>query len=157
MPGYSAKRRPFARKLPRADKVALGRTYAAETPLSIRRARIETTPALEAHVRKHIGFKLGKFAPRIERVTVRFKDVNGPRGGVDTLCRIKVVISRLASVVVEELASGPREAFDLVIIGGGPGGYVAAIRAAQLGMHTACARLRMTFAAASRILFDTPM
>ncbi|MFN8971799.1 MAG: FAD-dependent oxidoreductase, partial [Alphaproteobacteria bacterium] len=29
------------------------------------------------------------------------------------------------------------EQFDLVIIGGGPGGYVAAIRAAQLGMKTA--------------------
>ena len=29
-------------------------------------------------------------------------------------------------------------AFDLVVIGGGPGGYVAAIRAAQLGMSVAC-------------------
>ena len=29
------------------------------------------------------------------------------------------------------------EQFDLVIIGGGPGGYVAAIRAAQLGIKTA--------------------
>jgi dihydrolipoamide dehydrogenase len=29
------------------------------------------------------------------------------------------------------------DAFDLVVIGGGPGGYVAAIRAAQLGMKTA--------------------
>jgi dihydrolipoamide dehydrogenase len=28
--------------------------------------------------------------------------------------------------------------YDLVVIGGGPGGYVAAIRAAQLGMTTAC-------------------
>src|SRR3546814_2423238 len=28
--------------------------------------------------------------------------------------------------------------YDLVVIGGGPGGYVAAIRAAQLGMQTAC-------------------
>ncbi|MFN7429649.1 MAG: FAD-dependent oxidoreductase, partial [bacterium] len=27
--------------------------------------------------------------------------------------------------------------FDLVVIGGGPGGYVAAIRAAQLGFKTA--------------------
>src|SRR6202790_842754 len=27
--------------------------------------------------------------------------------------------------------------FDLVVIGGGPGGYVAAIRAAQLGLKTA--------------------
>jgi dihydrolipoamide dehydrogenase len=30
------------------------------------------------------------------------------------------------------------EDFDLVVIGSGPGGYVAAIRAAQLGMKTAC-------------------
>ena len=28
--------------------------------------------------------------------------------------------------------------FDLIIIGSGPGGYVAAIRAAQLGMKVAC-------------------
>ncbi len=30
------------------------------------------------------------------------------------------------------------DAFDLVVIGSGPGGYVAAIRAAQLGLRTAC-------------------
>ena len=28
--------------------------------------------------------------------------------------------------------------FDLVVIGAGPGGYVAAIRAAQLGLKVAC-------------------
>nr|WP_202899351.1 FAD-dependent oxidoreductase [Kordiimonas gwangyangensis] len=30
------------------------------------------------------------------------------------------------------------ESFDLVVIGGGPGGYVAAIRGAQMGMKVAC-------------------
>lgn len=34
--------------------------------------------------------------------------------------------------------------FDLVVIGGGPGGYVAAIRAAQLGMKVACVEKRGT-------------
>lgn len=34
--------------------------------------------------------------------------------------------------------------YDLVVIGGGPGGYVAAIRAAQLGMVTACVEGRGT-------------
>jgi dihydrolipoamide dehydrogenase len=31
----------------------------------------------------------------------------------------------------------PREAYDVLVIGAGPGGYTAAIRAAQLGLSTA--------------------
>src|SRR6201995_5543390 len=34
--------------------------------------------------------------------------------------------------------------FDVLVIGAGPGGYVAAIRAAQLGLTTACAESRET-------------
>ncbi len=34
--------------------------------------------------------------------------------------------------------------YDAVVIGGGPGGYVAAIRAAQLGLKTACVEKRRT-------------
>src|ERR1051326_4986891 len=34
------------------------------------------------------------------------------------------------------------ETYDVVVIGGGPGGYVAAIRAAQLGMKVACVEKR---------------
>jgi dihydrolipoamide dehydrogenase len=32
----------------------------------------------------------------------------------------------------------PENDFDVLIIGGGPGGYVAAIRGAQLGLNVAC-------------------
>ncbi len=28
--------------------------------------------------------------------------------------------------------------FDVIVIGGGPGGYIAAIRAAQIGISAAC-------------------
>ena len=34
--------------------------------------------------------------------------------------------------------------FDLIVIGAGPGGYVAAIRAAQLGLKVACVDKRTT-------------
>jgi dihydrolipoamide dehydrogenase len=36
------------------------------------------------------------------------------------------------------------EAFDVIVIGAGPGGYVCAIRAAQLGMKVACVEMRET-------------
>jgi dihydrolipoamide dehydrogenase len=36
------------------------------------------------------------------------------------------------------------ENFDVIVIGGGPGGYVCAIRAAQLGLKTACVEMRET-------------
>src|SRR5687767_13551467 len=40
--------------------------------------------------------------------------------------------------------SNASNAADVVIIGGGPGGYVAAIRAAQLGLSTVCVELGKT-------------
>merc|ERR1719408_1224571 len=36
------------------------------------------------------------------------------------------------------------EKYDVVVVGGGPGGYVAAIKAAQLGLKTACIESRGT-------------
>ena len=36
------------------------------------------------------------------------------------------------------------DSYDVIIIGGGPGGYVCAIRAAQLGLRTACVERRAT-------------
>ena len=35
--------------------------------------------------------------------------------------------------------------YDLIVIGGGPGGYVASIRAAQLGLKVLCIEKRKTF------------
>ena len=36
------------------------------------------------------------------------------------------------------------EQFDLIVIGSGPGGYVCAIRAAQLGLKVCCVEKRQT-------------
>src|SRR5215210_6507585 len=41
------------------------------------------------------------------------------------------------------MSSSPTPA-DVVVIGGGPGGYVAAIRAAQLGLQTVCVEMERT-------------
>ena len=45
--------------------------------------------------------------------------------------------------------------FDLIVIGAGPGGYVAAIRAAQLGLKTACIDKRGTWGGTC-LLYTSP-
>ena len=49
-----------------------------------------------------------------------------------------------------------KDSYDLVIIGGGPGGYEAAIRAGQLGMSVACIEKRINKGepALGRYLFE---
>src|SRR6478672_7092445 len=41
-------------------------------------------------------------------------------------------------------SSSPATPADVVVIGGGPGGYVAALRAAQLGLNTVCVEFDKT-------------
>lgn len=60
-------------------------------------------------IQNQLASRLEHATGLIERVTVRFVDVNGPRGGVDTVCRIKVVMSGRPSIVVEKRA----HAYDL--------------------------------------------
>lgn len=58
--------------------------------------------ATREHVRRRLQFAIGRFAPRLSRVTVRVDDVNGPRGGVDKICRITVALPTATAVVVED-------------------------------------------------------
>jgi len=66
-------------------------------------------------ITQKLGAKLSKFASSIERVSVRLADVNGPRGGVDQRCRIKVVLSGLPSVVVEGRDASIETAIDTAV------------------------------------------
>ena len=60
--------------------------------------------AFQARIRGLLERGLAKHASFIERVTVRFSDVNGPRGGVDTVSSVKVVLRSLPTVVTEDRA-----------------------------------------------------
>lgn len=98
------KRSPLADHVPRPVKRTAGRAPAPLTPANIRVTGVRLDDDNRAYIRRRLGEKLGKYARFIERVTVRVRDINGPRGGVDILCSIKVVLSGFPSVVVEHQA-----------------------------------------------------
>ena len=101
----AGKRAPLPGQVPRPVKRIAGRTAAPLTPANIRVAGVRLDDDDRVYIRRRLGEKLGKYASSIERVTVRVRDINGPRGGVDLSCRIKVVLSGLPSVVVEHQAA----------------------------------------------------
>ncbi len=68
-------------------------------------------------IRTKVRTRFAKFSAAIERISVRVEDVNGPRGGVDQLCRIKVVLSRFPSVVLERRGTTLEESVDGAIDG----------------------------------------
>jgi hypothetical protein len=85
---------------PTHAKRAIGDVDAALASPHVRVLGVELDDDDEWYIRRKLGTKLAKFATSIERVSVRLCDVNGPRGGVDQVCLIKVVICGLPSVVV---------------------------------------------------------
>jgi CBS domain-containing protein len=95
----NARRAPFPKAVPKASKREPSGEF-PQVPAHIRATEGDLSPDDRAYIRRKLGRRLAKFAGAIERVSVRTEDVNGPRGGIDRVCRIKVVLSGLPSVVV---------------------------------------------------------
>ena len=108
----AAPRAPLPAWIPRPVKRESGRTDPSLTPAHVRMIGVDLADDQQAYVRRKLGMKLGKFATSIERISVRVTDMNGPRGGVDQVCNVKVVLSGLPSVVIERRHAALHAAID---------------------------------------------
>lgn len=106
------RRDPFTPQVPRDAKRAMGPTTATETPLHVRALGPSIDDELRAYVHQRVGFRLGKFALAITRVSVRFEKLSGDRATPTWECRIKVVLRSGADVVLAATAQESRAAFD---------------------------------------------
>lgn len=67
---------------------------------------VPTNNELRSDVERRLMFALGRFSGSLGRITVHLIDENGPRGGVDKLCRIVVgMTGRGPSRLVVEAAA----------------------------------------------------
>jgi ribosome-associated translation inhibitor RaiA len=107
----------FTDRVPKALKREAGRTDSRQVPANIRVFGVNLDPNDRAYIRRKLGEKLGKHAASIERVTVRVEDVNADRGGIDQVCRIKVVLSGLPSAIVEARAASLIDAINGALTG----------------------------------------
>src|SRR6185312_9401027 len=75
--------------------------------LEIRGVKYELDDELKGHIERRLRLALGRFAARIQRLTVRLTDVNGPRKGIDKRCRIAVALVPRGVVMIEGWGDDP--------------------------------------------------
>ena len=75
--------------------------------LEMRGVNYELGDGLRDFIERRLRLTLGRFAARIDRLTVRLSDVNGPRGGVDKRCRIAIALVPRGMVMVEGAGDDP--------------------------------------------------
>lgn len=72
--------------------------------IELHSSRIEVSNTIREYVERRLGFALGRFSDVVQQVVVALEDINGPRGGVDQLCRIRVQLSGQKAPVIAEVA-----------------------------------------------------
>ena len=70
--------------------------------VDIRTNGLELTDALRDHTERRLAFALDRSHHHVRGVIVRLTDINGPRGGIDKRCQIRIPLPRRGGVVIEE-------------------------------------------------------
>jgi len=58
--------------------------------IEIRGIPADATDGLESYAERRLRFALSRFSPRVGLVVARLEDANGPRGGVDKQCQVRI-------------------------------------------------------------------
>ncbi len=62
-----------------------------------------------------VRFALRRLSLRVPRAEIQMSDINGPRGGVDKRCQVKLKTEGAGSLVVASVASDWRTALDIAL------------------------------------------
>lgn len=70
--------------------------------VDIKTSGIDLTDGLREHTKRRLEFALDRAHHDVSNVTVRLSDINGPRGGFDKRCQIRIPLPHHRGVVIEE-------------------------------------------------------
>ena len=82
--------------------------------LELYSSRIAVSESTQTYVERRLSFALGRFADMIHGIVVRLEDSNGPRGGIDKLCNMRVqLIGQKNPLIAEVVDLEIRAAVDM--------------------------------------------
>jgi putative sigma-54 modulation protein len=73
--------------------------------LMIRTRQLVLTPEMHIQIRRTIGLAFARISPWIRAVDVTLTDINGPKGGADKQCRLRIRGHGTMMIVVEHVGA----------------------------------------------------
>ena len=83
--------------------------------IDIHSSKFALTESLRSHIERRVQFALSWAYHRLPHIQLRLDDVNGPKGGVDKVCRIQIPVAGGKPVVIEEIQADMVTAIDRAI------------------------------------------
>jgi putative sigma-54 modulation protein len=83
--------------------------------IEIYSSKLELPDDVHAHIERRLQFALSWASDKLQRITVRLEDINGPKGGADKSCRIHIAVVGAKPVIVDELQSDLYIAIDRAV------------------------------------------
>ncbi len=80
--------------------------------ISIRSRNFSLTDALRNHASKRLRFALSRCSDHIRRVVMQLSDINGPRGGIDKRCQLRLVLDGMPDVIINDVEADMYTAID---------------------------------------------
>ena len=78
--------------------------------LELRVRHLTLDPAMRESCDRHLLHSLGRLEERIRRVQLWIEDLNGPRGGRDVRCCLRICLRRGGALTVEAVDAVPQAA-----------------------------------------------
>ncbi|MGH1486786.1 MAG: HPF/RaiA family ribosome-associated protein [Cellvibrionaceae bacterium] len=63
---------------------------------------LKMTNSLNEHIKNRIEFALSRFSGLITKIVVSVADENGPKGGVDKTCTVRIKTDQLSELIVKD-------------------------------------------------------
>lgn len=78
--------------------------------LELHSSRVHVTNSTRGYIERRLGFALGRFSEVVKEIVVSLADINGPRGGIDKSCRIRVRLNGQKAPVIAEVTDASMRA-----------------------------------------------
>ncbi|MFT7404113.1 HPF/RaiA family ribosome-associated protein [Zhongshania sp.] len=80
--------------------------------INLKLRHVSINQGLEEYVRRRMDFALATRYPQTHQIDVTLSDINGPRGGEDKRCQVRIMMAGQSDIVIDDVQDNWQVAID---------------------------------------------